>query len=57
MMDYNVDGDGVATITWNVSNRPMNVMNVETMRAYGAALENAVDDENDKGVIIASAHK
>ena len=57
MMDYNVDGDGVATITWNVSNRPMNVMNVETMTAYAAAVEKAVDDENVKGVIIASAHK
>ena len=57
MMDYNVDGDGVATITWNVSNRPMNVMNVETMTAYAEAVEKAVDDENVKGVIVASAHK
>ncbi len=57
MMDYNVDGDGVATITWNVSNRPMNVMNVETMTAYAECVEKAVADENVKGVIIASAHK
>ncbi|MBT3535820.1 MAG: enoyl-CoA hydratase/isomerase family protein, partial [Rhodospirillaceae bacterium] len=57
MIDYNVDGDGVATITWNVSNRPMNVMNVDTMNAYGEAVDKAVDDENVKGVIVASAHK
>ena len=57
MMDYNVDGDGVATITWNVSNRPMNVMNNDTMAAFGAAADKAIDDEAVKGVIVASAHK
>ena len=36
MMDYEVDGDGVTTISWNVSNRPMNVLNQETMAAYSA---------------------
>ena len=57
MIDYDVDGDGVATITWNVSNRPMNVMNNDTMAAYGEAVEKAVADEAVKGVIVTSAHK
>ncbi len=57
MMDYNVDGDGVATITWNVSNRPMNVLNEETIAAYSAAVEKALGDDEVKGVIVASAHK
>ena len=57
MIDYNVDGDGVATITWNVSNRPMNVMNNDTMAAFGEAVDKAIDDENVKGVIVTSAHK
>ena len=39
MIDYNVDAGGVATITWNVSNRPMNVMNNDTMTAFGEAVE------------------
>ena len=56
MIDYDVDGDGVATITWNVSNRPMNVMNNDTMAAYGEAVEKAVADEAVKGVIVTSAH-
>ena len=57
MIDYDVDGDGVAKITWNVSNRPMNVMNNDTMAAYGEAVEKAVADEAVKGVIVTSAHK
>ncbi|MDP6815650.1 MAG: enoyl-CoA hydratase-related protein, partial [Alphaproteobacteria bacterium] len=57
MIDYKVDGDGVATITWDVDNRPMNVMNHETMSAYIEALEKAIADDGVKGVIVASAHK
>ena len=57
MMDYDVDGDGVATISWNVSNRPMNVLNQESMAAYSACLDKAIADENVKGVIVTSAHK
>jgi len=57
MIDYNVDVDGVATITWNVSNRPMNVMNNDTMTAFGEAVEKAVADETVKGVIVTSARK
>ena len=57
MMDYEVDGDGVATISWNVSNRPMNVLNQETMAAYSACLDKAIDHENVKGVIVTSAHR
>ncbi|MDP6344357.1 MAG: 3-hydroxyacyl-CoA dehydrogenase NAD-binding domain-containing protein, partial [Alphaproteobacteria bacterium] len=56
MIDYKVDGDGVATITWDVDNRPMNVMNHETMSAYIEALERAIADDGVKGVIVASAH-
>ncbi len=57
MIDYDVDGDGVATITWNVSNRPMNVMNMDTMNAFAEAVDRAADDDDVKGVIVASAHK
>ena len=31
MIDYLVDGDGIATITWNVPDRPVNVL-VEALR-------------------------
>ncbi|MEQ9640011.1 MAG: 3-hydroxyacyl-CoA dehydrogenase NAD-binding domain-containing protein [Alphaproteobacteria bacterium] len=54
MIDYEVDG-GIATITWNVANRPMNVMNQASLAAFDAALDKAFADDAVKGVIIASA--
>ncbi|HZD26006.1 MAG TPA: enoyl-CoA hydratase-related protein, partial [Alphaproteobacteria bacterium] len=57
MIDYAVDGDGIATIAWNVANRPMNVMNAESLEAFGAAVEKAIGDNAVKGVIITSARK
>jgi 3-hydroxyacyl-CoA dehydrogenase/enoyl-CoA hydratase/3-hydroxybutyryl-CoA epimerase len=55
MIDYQVDADGVAVITWNVEGRPVNVMNRETIAAFGAAVERAIADTAAKGVVIASA--
>jgi 3-hydroxyacyl-CoA dehydrogenase/enoyl-CoA hydratase/3-hydroxybutyryl-CoA epimerase len=57
MIDYEVDGDGIATITWNVGNRPMNVLNQETMAAFDAAVDKVFADEAVKGAVIASGHK
>jgi 3-hydroxyacyl-CoA dehydrogenase/enoyl-CoA hydratase/3-hydroxybutyryl-CoA epimerase len=57
MISYTCDSDGIATILWNVTNRPMNVMNDETITALEAAVDQAVADDNCKGVIMASAHK
>lgn len=57
MIDYNVDSDGIATITWNVVNRPMNVMNADSNAAFAAAVKKAVADANVRGVIVASARK
>ena len=55
MIDYQVDGDGIATITWNVPDKPVNVLNDETMGAFGEAVNKALADNSLKGVIIASA--
>jgi len=55
MIDYNVDGDGIATITWNMTDRSMNVLNDKSNAAFAAAVEKAVQDKAVKGVIIASA--
>jgi len=57
MIDYSVDGDGIATIAWNVSNRPMNVMNAESVAAYAEAVDKALADDAVKGVIVTSARK
>ena len=55
MINYNVDSDGIATITWDMPNRTMNVLNEASITAYAGALEEALKDDKVKGIIIASA--
>jgi 3-hydroxyacyl-CoA dehydrogenase/enoyl-CoA hydratase/3-hydroxybutyryl-CoA epimerase len=55
MINYNVDGDGIATITWDMPNRTMNVLNEASITAYAGALEEALKDDKVKGVIVTSA--
>jgi 3-hydroxyacyl-CoA dehydrogenase / enoyl-CoA hydratase / 3-hydroxybutyryl-CoA epimerase len=54
MINYNVDGDGIATITWDMPGRSMNVLNEASMTAYAGALENALADDKVKGIIVTS---
>ena len=55
MINYNVDSDGIATITWDMPNRTMNVLNEASLTAYTGALETALKDDKVKGIILASA--
>ncbi len=55
MIDYTVDGDGVATITWNMTDRSMNVLNDGSISAFKEAVTKAIADKAVKGVIVASA--
>ena len=57
MIDYSIDADGIATVAWNVTNRPMNVLNGESMAAFEAAMDKALADDAVKGIIVASARK
>ena len=41
MINYNVDSDGIATITWDMPGRTMNVLNEGSIGAYAAALQKA----------------
>ena len=52
MINYNVDSDGIATITWDMPNRTMNVLNEASITAYAGALEEALKDDKVKGIII-----
>ncbi len=54
MITYKVDSDGIATITWDMPNRTMNVLNEASMTAYAGALEDALKDDKVKGIIVAS---
>ncbi|MEQ8347960.1 MAG: 3-hydroxyacyl-CoA dehydrogenase NAD-binding domain-containing protein [Sneathiellaceae bacterium] len=57
MIDFDVDGDGIAVITWNMTGKPMNVLNEDSLTAFFAAVEKAIADDAVKGVVVASAKK
>ena len=47
MINYTVDGDGIATITWDMPNRTMNVLNEASITAYAGALDTARKERAD----------
>lgn len=57
MIDYAVDGRGVAILTWNMADRPVNVMNDESLKLFAELIEKALADASVKGVVIASAKR
>jgi len=54
MINYNVN-NGIANLVWNMEGYPMNVLNDASMNAFEEALDNALADENVKGMVITSA--
>jgi 3-hydroxyacyl-CoA dehydrogenase/enoyl-CoA hydratase/3-hydroxybutyryl-CoA epimerase len=54
---YATDTDGVATITWDVPGRSMNVMSLEGFAELEACIDRALADPAVKGVIITSGKK
>jgi 3-hydroxyacyl-CoA dehydrogenase/enoyl-CoA hydratase/3-hydroxybutyryl-CoA epimerase len=55
MIDYTIDADGICTLTWNVADRPMNVLNLASIAAFDAAVNRAIADTAVKGVIVTSS--
>jgi len=47
--------DGIATIIWNVADRPMNVLNDASIAAFESAVRKVIADQALKGVIISSS--
>ncbi|MEM1077598.1 MAG: 3-hydroxyacyl-CoA dehydrogenase NAD-binding domain-containing protein [Pseudomonadota bacterium] len=56
MTDFTMstDADGVATITWDVQGKSMNVMNQKGFEDLDALVDQALADEAVKGIIITS---
>ena len=52
-----VDADGVATLTWDLPGRSMNVMTMDGLQELNAAVDALIADEGVKGVILTSAKK
>ncbi|MGI1663821.1 3-hydroxyacyl-CoA dehydrogenase NAD-binding domain-containing protein [Palleronia sp. KMU-117] len=51
---YDVDADGVATITWDVTSKSMNVMSPEGFITLDGMIDRALADPAVKGVVITS---
>src|SRR5690606_30161517 len=54
---YAVDADGVATITWDVAGKSMNVMSLAGFAELNAHVDAALADPAVKGVIVTSGKK
>ncbi|MEM7243640.1 MAG: 3-hydroxyacyl-CoA dehydrogenase NAD-binding domain-containing protein [Pseudomonadota bacterium] len=54
---YDVDGDGIATITWDTQGKSMNVLNLDALQDLVACVDKLLADDNVKGGIITSAKK
>jgi len=54
MINTTIDTDGIATITWDMPGRTMNVLNEGSLKAYEEALTKALKDEKVKGIILTS---
>ena len=59
MTDFTMttDAEGVATITWDVKSKSMNVMSTEAFGLLSDLVDNALADGGVKGVIITSGKK
>ena len=44
MIEYQTDDQGIATLTWNVADRPMNVLNKASIEAFDAAVKRSIAD-------------
>jgi Enoyl-CoA hydratase/carnithine racemase len=54
-IDYKLDADGIATITWAMQDVPMNVLNGQSIPAFADAVRRAIADAAVKGVIVTSS--
>lgn len=52
---YAIDTDGIAFITWDVANSPVNIMNATTVLEFFSTLDKALTDDTVKGIVINSA--
>ena len=53
IIDYRVD-DGVAILTWDDRDRPMNVLSGDALAELGAGVEKAVADDAVEGIVLTS---
>ena len=52
--NYSIDSDGVAIISWDVPNKNMNVMSLEGLTELDKLFDQALFDDQVKGIILTS---
>ena len=57
MLNYAVDGDGIATLEFDYPGKSQNILNKASMAAFAAAVRQALADPAVKGLLLASAKK
>jgi 3-hydroxyacyl-CoA dehydrogenase/enoyl-CoA hydratase/3-hydroxybutyryl-CoA epimerase len=57
MIDLDIGDDGIATITWNMTDKSMNVLDAASTAAFADAVNTVVEDEAVTGVIVTSAKR
>lgn len=55
MIHFQIDNEGIATLTWDVPGRTQNVLNEASTEAFCNALDRALGNPAVKGVLITSA--
>ena len=50
-----IDNDGIAFITWDVANSPVNIMNETTMAEFFVKVDQAIENPSVKGIVLNSA--
>src|ERR1039457_5925363 len=52
---FNVDADGIATVTWDMPGRSMNVIDMDVIAELGSIVEKVASDAAIKGAVVTSA--
>ena len=52
-----IDQASIATITWDLNGKSMNVMTQKGSEEFYALIDKVIDDQNIRGVIITSGKK
>ncbi len=55
MIDFTLDQQGIATLSWNMPGRSQNVLNGESCDALFAAIERVISEDAVKGILMTSA--
>ena len=57
MLNYSVDADGIATVEFDYPEKSQNILNAQSLGAYGETMQKALANPAVKGIVIASAKK